>query len=269
MHPTAEGLREAPSVGMIRGVDESSRRIDLGSHAVRIREAGSGPETYVLLHDFLEGMDVWQGVAAGLAERGRVVLLQQRAHHDSTAPSGPCRREDLATDVLRILDALGVSRASLVGHGLGGVVALATGLVAPERVARLVLIATPVERDVADARHWGDIVRAGEVNKLQGLARSVWGPMSRRSADGDGGALTEIARLLRGLHDDPLTPRLGEIRCPTLVLAGERDAAGMAAATLVAQRIPGATLRQVAAAGESPHVDAPAAVLAEIRSFAG
>lgn len=254
---------------MIRGVDEPSRRIDLGTHLVRVREAGSGPDTYVLLHDFLEGMDAWQGVAPALAERARVVLLQQRAHHDSTAPAGPCRREDLANDVLRVLDALGVSAASLVGHGLGGVVALATSLLAPERVARLVLIATPVERDAADARRWRDIVRGGEVNKLEGLARSVWGPMSRRSAEGDGVALTEIARLLYALHDDPLTPRLGEIRCPTLVLAGERDAAGMAAATLVAQRIPGGTLRQVAGAGEAPQLDAPDAVLAEIRFFVG
>jgi pimeloyl-ACP methyl ester carboxylesterase len=254
---------------MIRRVDEASRRIDLGTHALRIRESGAGGDAYVLLHDFLDGPDVWRELAAGLGERGRVIALQQRGHDDSTAPRGACRREDLAADVLAVLDALGIPRATLVGHGLGGVAALAAALASPERVARLVLIATPVEHDAAAARRWADVVRAGEVNKLQGLARSMWGPTSRRGVEGDGVALTELARLLQGLHADPLTPRLAGVGCPTLVLAGEQDAAGTASARLVAERIPGALLRPVAAAGVAPHVERPDAVLAEIRAFAG
>jgi pimeloyl-ACP methyl ester carboxylesterase len=254
---------------MIRRVDEASRRIDLGTHALRIRESGAGGDAYVLLHDFLDGPATWEPVAAGLAERGRVIALQQRGHDDSTAPPGPCRAEDLAGDVLAVLDVLGVARATLVGHGLGGIVGLAAALASPKRVARLVLVETPVEQDAAGARLWAEIVRAGEVNKLQGLARASWGPMSRRTVEGDGVALTEIARLLHGLHEAPLAPRLAAIACPTLVLAGERDARGAADARALAERIPGAQVAQVAGAGAAPHVEQPGAVVAQIRAFAG
>ena len=250
-------------------MNESSTKIDLGTHALRVREAGSGPTTFVCLHGFLDDPSVWSGVAAVLAAEGRVICVQQRAHGDSTAPEGPCSIDDLAQDVVKLLAALGVERAVLVGHALGGLVAAKAALAEPARAAGLVLVAPFSELDARAAGEWRHVVRAGEVNKLQGLARSVYGPTSARQVDGDGIGLTEIARMLQGLGAAPVTPQLGGIRCPVVVLAGERDAPGTAAARVVAGAIPGARFESVPQQGDAPHTGAPDAVAAAARSLAG
>jgi pimeloyl-ACP methyl ester carboxylesterase len=249
-------------------VSDSSRKIDLGTHALRVLESGSGAPTFVLLHGFLDDASVWTGVAGALADAGRVVRVQQRAHGDSTAPDGPCTVDDLAADVVKLLDALGTARAVLIGHALGGLVAARVALAAPERVAGLVLVSAFGGLDARAAAAWRHVVRAGEVNKLQGLARSVYGPTSTRQVDGDGIGLTEIARALQALGERPATPEPGGVRCPTVVLAGERDATGTAAARQLASAIPGARLEVVPGQGEALHVDAPDAVAGAVRAIA-
>jgi len=249
-------------------VSNESRKIDLGTHAIRVHESGSGARTFVCLHGFLDGTAVWDGVLPGLAALGRVVLIQQRAHGDSTAPAGGCTIEDLALDVIKVLDALGVQRATVIGHGLGGMVALTAALQAPDRLEALVLISTVSEIDDRTVAQWRQVVRAGEVNRLQGLARSVFGPTSRHEVDGDGISLTEIARALHGFGAQPLTARLSGIRCPTVVLAGQQDATGVAAARLIAAQIPGARLEIVEQQQDAPHVGAPEPVVAAIRALA-
>lgn len=250
-------------------MSDSSRKIDLGTHALRVHESGSGAATFVCLHGFLDDPSVWTGVVGALADAGRVIRVQQRAHGDSTAPEGACALDDLATDVVKLLEAMGVARAVLVGHALGGLVAARVALAAPDRVAGLVLVSAFGGLDAPAAAAWRHVVRAGEVNKLQGLARSVYGPTSTRQVDGDGIGLTEIARALQTLGERPATPELGGIRCPVVVLAGERDAVGTAAARVLAAAIPGARLEVVAGQGEALHVDAPDAVAGAVRAIAG
>jgi len=250
-------------------VSDESRKIDLGTHALRVRDTGGGaPATVVLLHDFLDGTEVWDALLPGLAGTARAVRVQQRGHGDSTAPDGACSIDDLAADVVALLGALGIDRpVVLVGHRFGALVAAKAALRAPERIAGLVLIAPLSELDPATAKQWWHVVRAGEVNKLQGLARAVFGPTSRRAVDGDGIALTEIARVLQGLGSNPQTAALAAVRCPTIVLAGENDAAGTSSARAVAAAIPGARLEVVAGVGAAPHVDAPDALLQAIRGM--
>lgn len=250
-------------------MSETSRKIDLGTHALRVRESGGGGTTFVCLHGFLDDASVWGGVTDALADAGRVVAVQQRAHGDSTAPDGPCSFDDLAQDVVQLLDALGVERAVLIGHGLGGLVAAKVALAVPARVAGLVLVAAFSELDARAATEWRQVVRAGEVNKLQGLARSVFGPTSTRQVDGDGIGLTEIARALQGLADQPITPQLAAITTPTVVLAGERDAAGSAAARRIAAVIPAARLELVPDQGDALPTAAAEVVARAARGFAG
>ncbi|MBM4242261.1 MAG: alpha/beta fold hydrolase [Deltaproteobacteria bacterium] len=250
-------------------VTDSSRKIDLGTHALRVHETGSGGATFVCLPGFLDDASVWTGVAAALADAGRVVCVQQRAHGDSTAPEGSCSLDGLAADVVQLLDALGIARAVLVGHALGGLVAAKTALAAPDRVAGLVLVSAFAELDGRAAADWRHVVRAGEVNRLQGLARSIFGPTSTREVDGDGIGLTEIARAVHALGAQPVTAQLAAIRCPVVILAGERDPGGTAAARILAGAIPGARLEVVAQQGDAPHTGAPAAVANAVRSIAG
>jgi 3-oxoadipate enol-lactonase len=248
-------------------VSEQSRKIDLGTHALRVRETGNGSRTVICLHDFLDGAEVWDALAEALGDTARLVLVEQRAHGFSSAPEGACTVADLGSDVVALAAALGADRPLLVGHGLGALAALQAAVAAPGRFGGLVLVSPFAELDARQVARWRDVVRAGEVNKLQGLARSVFGPTSRREVEGDGIGLTEIARALQEFGSRPLTPRLAEILCPTVVVAGGSDAAGLAPARAIVQAIPGARLETVAGSGGALHTEAPADVARAVRSL--
>lgn len=248
-------------------MSEQSRKIDLGTHALRVRESGAGARAVLFLHDFLDGPEVWDAVAAALGDAARLVLVEQRGHGFSTAPEGRCTFDDLGSDVVRLAEALGVERPIVVGHAAGALAAVTAALGTPGRIGGLVLVAPFSEIDAATTTQWRHVVRAGEVNKLQGLARSVFGPTSTRQVDGDGIALTEIARALYELGASPLTPRLGGVPCPTVVVVGDADAAALASARTVAQGIPGARLEAVPGRGRAVHVESPGDVARAVRSL--
>jgi pimeloyl-ACP methyl ester carboxylesterase len=243
-----------------------TQTIDLGTHKLRVRSTGAGERTFVCLHGLADTLAIWDELATRLEPRGRVVRFDQRAHGDSTAPAGACSRDDLAADLLAVLDRLGIGRAVLIGHSLGGVVALSAALAAPARVAGLVLLATASECDQRAARSYRDIVRAGEVNALEGLARSIHGPTSRNQVEGWAPGITEVARSMIALHTDPLTPRLAAIACPTIVLVGDRDPMGTAPSEALRRAIPGAALEVVSGKGHWLPTEAPDAVANAVSS---
>jgi aminoacrylate hydrolase len=83
----------------------------------------------------------WAPNLAALAERYRILLYDHRGTGRSEALSpGPTSVEAMARDVLDMMDGLGVPRASLLGHALGGLIGLALGATAPERLEKLVVV---------------------------------------------------------------------------------------------------------------------------------
>ena len=105
----------------------------------------SGPENapvVVLLHGWPESSYCWSGVAAALPDKYRLVMPDLRGLGDSprTLDDSAYTKQALATDMLALLDALGIDRCALVGHDWGGAVAQEMALARPERVRRLVLL---------------------------------------------------------------------------------------------------------------------------------
>lgn len=247
-------------------MSEENKKIDLGGHTVRTRTLGAGDRTFVLLHGFADGMDVWNAVAADLAARGRVVLVEQRGHGYTAGPAGPYEWDDLGRELVSVLAELGVARAVLVGHGLGGIVALLTALEAPERVEKLVLIGTATEADAEQETWCREIRKAGKWNAMQGISHAIFGPTSRKQVDGIPGPLVELAKRMETLSAEPITSRMTAVSCPALVLRGENDPARSES---LAQALPGATAETLAGHGHFPHKKDPAAVAAAILKFAG
>jgi esterase len=102
------------------------------------RRSGSGPPV-VILHGLLGSGRNWQGIAAALAPRFDVILADLRNH--GASPWDPeAGYPALVADVLALLDRLGLDRVRLVGHSMGGKVAMALALTEPERVERLVVV---------------------------------------------------------------------------------------------------------------------------------
>ncbi|MGH7819112.1 MAG: alpha/beta fold hydrolase [Candidatus Binatia bacterium] len=242
-------------------------RIELARHALEVESSGAPPPDFLCLHGLADTRRIWSGIAPGLATRGRVETIDQRGHGGSGAPPGPYRREDLAADAISVLDRLGVPRAVLVGHSMGGIVAMTAALAFPERVAALVLLGTASECNARAARWYDEIAEAAEARGLDGLREAIFGVRSRRTLEGDAAAIAGVTRCLRSLHDDPLTPRLREVRCPVLLLVGSKDPMGAGASAILSRAFPSATLEVVPERGHWLHVECPETVLAAIDRF--
>jgi 3-oxoadipate enol-lactonase len=242
-------------------MEGGAQRIDVGGHDLRTEVAGSGPPDWLCLHGLVDRLEIWDQLWEPLARRGRVMRVDQRGHGKSDAPAGPYRRQDLAADAATLLDTLGSERAVLVGHSMGGIVSMATALDHPDRVVGLVLIGTASQCSEKVAGWYERIARAGERDGTAGLARAIYGERTRKQVTGDARGIAHVTRTLKSLHDDPLTPKLGNISCPVLLLVGESDPMGPRASEIIAERLPNARLEVVPNSGHWLHVEQPEAVL--------
>jgi pimeloyl-ACP methyl ester carboxylesterase len=99
-------------------------------------EAGGGEDAVLCLHGWPQHWYEWRGLMPALADRHRVIALDQRGFGWSEAPADGYEKEDLADDVLAVLDALGIERVKLVGHDWGAWIGFLLALKAPERIDR-------------------------------------------------------------------------------------------------------------------------------------
>ena len=104
-----------------------------------IATAGSG-EPLVLLHTSFQHWWAWRHAIGGLAERHRVICPDLRGCGWSDAPSRGYGKEEMAADVVALLDALGLDRVRLIGHGFGGLIGFLLCLAHPERVERYLAV---------------------------------------------------------------------------------------------------------------------------------
>ncbi|HEX2273583.1 MAG TPA: alpha/beta hydrolase, partial [Acidimicrobiales bacterium] len=98
-------------------------------------------ETLVFLHGITDSWFSFSRLLPLLdATRYRAYALSQRGHGDSDRPESGYSMDDFAADVVGFMDALHVTRATLVGHSMGSVVARRVAATYPDRVDRLVLV---------------------------------------------------------------------------------------------------------------------------------
>jgi 3-oxoadipate enol-lactonase len=176
----------------------------------------------------------WEPQLAALSADFRVIAYDHRGHGGSPAPAGPYSIEDLALDVLALLDEYQVTRSHVVGLSLGGMVAQVIAAQQPQRVDRVVLLCTSTH---ADPQSWSEraaTVRAGGTEAIADAAVERWLTAAYRRAHPERTAgLREMigsvdregyAGCCEAIADMDLRPGLSRIRAPTLVLAGAEDA---------------------------------------------
>ena len=108
------------------------RQVDVDGLSVHVAEAGRG-EPLVLLHGWPQHWYCWRRVVPLLADRYRLVMPDLRGHGCTDAPDGGYDKEQLATDLLGLLDAMELPTVGLVGHDWGGWTGFLACLRAPER----------------------------------------------------------------------------------------------------------------------------------------
>ena len=232
------------------------------------------PETVVLLHGFAGTRHGWEHVVDRLdRELYEPLALDLRGHGDARDR----RPIEIPAVVEDVLDAA-PGRFALCGYSLGGRIALHVALAAPERVSRLILVATTAGIEDAGARSARvgadeDLASGLERGSIEAFADG-WLAQPLFAADppaAQAAAREDIRRndpaalaaALRGLGTgtmEPLWGRLGELSMPTTVLAGTRDEKFCAIARRLADAIPTATLHLVPGAGHALPREAPAAV---------
>jgi pimeloyl-ACP methyl ester carboxylesterase len=154
--------------------------VDAGGVRTHVALAGSDDAPPVLLvHGWPQNWWVWRHVIPALADRFRVIAPDLRGHGWSAAPAAGYDKEQLASDMLAVLDALGVARATWVGHDWGGWSGLLGALRAPQRIERLLSLCVP--------HPWADptLLQLAVFLGYQGpislplVGRRVAGPMAR------------------------------------------------------------------------------------------
>jgi len=101
-----------------------------------VAEAGAGEDVVLCLHGWPQHWYEWRHLMPALADRHRVIAPDLRGFGWSDAPRRGYEKENLADDVLALLDALGLERVKLVGHDWGGWIGFLLGLKAPQRFER-------------------------------------------------------------------------------------------------------------------------------------
>jgi len=117
------------------------REITLHGHRVSYRTAGSGP-LLVLIHGIAGSAATWEDVLPWLAERYTVVAPDLLGHGDSAKPRGDYSLGAYASAIRDLLGVLGFERGTIVGHSLGGGVAMQFAYQFPERCERMVLVSS-------------------------------------------------------------------------------------------------------------------------------
>lgn len=230
----------------------------------------TGPDgddpTVVLLGSLGSTRAMWDPQVAALSAAYEVIAIDLRGHGESPTPAGPYKIDELAGDVLALLDRLGRGAVHLVGLSLGGAVAQWLAAHAPTRVRSLTLLCTAAKFGAAQG--WLDraaTVRADGTAAIADAVVARW--FTAGLAERDPALIARSRTMLESTDDEGYAAccaaiaswdgraDLIRITAPTLVIAGAQDPATTPAdLRLIADGIANSTL----------HVLDPAAHLASI-----
>ena len=258
------------------------------------RTVGSGPAV-VLIHGMVNSSRHWEPVALRLAERYQVVAPDLIGHGDSARPRGDYSLGAHAASIRDLLAAIGIDRATIVGHSLGGGVAMQFFYQFPQRVERLALVSSGgLGREVSPLLRGAAVPGAAALLAAAANPRvlaALRGAGERMQARGrrNGVYLEQIARALRPLeHPDARKAFLHTLRSvidvrgqrvsaqdrlyllrefPTLVVWGERDGTiPLSHGRATHEAVPGSRFETLPRAAHFPHLEDPdglAAVLGD------
>lgn len=262
--------------------------------AISVRTTGSGPDIVFIPGKGSSGA-VWQDVAERLANRYRVHLVYMRGF--AGEPSNPALNaviEPVARDLHRYLTTKKIRRASLVGHSLGGTIALALSIVHPDLVGRIMLVEAgawmPKLIDPnADFAKIGPVATADRA-RLIGLSSADFDALQARIV-GNWVAEPDKQRLLLhwlqlcdrrtlanagyDLFTTDLRPRLGAITAPVQIVTGWWPGATVSQAGLIERfedQFARLASRHLVVIPDSRHFimfDQPERLLAQIEAFLG
>jgi pimeloyl-ACP methyl ester carboxylesterase len=263
----------------------ASEEVQLHGHRMIYRRAGEGPPV-VLIHGMVNSSRHWEAVAMRLAEENTVIAPDLLGHGDSAAVRGDYSLGAHAASIRDLLAAIDIGRASVVGHSLGGGIAMQFFYQFPQRTERLILVssgglgrevspllraaalpgASALLRLAAHPRVLDGLWNAGDRLQERGVRKGVYAqavaramrPLEEPAARA---AFLQTLRSVIDFHGQRVSARdrlylLGGF--PTLIVWGERDNTIPLAHGRDAHRaIAGSRFETLPRAAHFPHLEDP------------
>lgn len=200
--------------------------------AVRVIEAGTGAPV-LLIHGVGMRAEAWEPQSSALAKSARVIAVDMPGHGESDPLPGKPALPDYVAWAARVIEALGLGPVAVAGHSMGSLIAAGLAIERPDLVARAALL-NGVHRRSPEAR-------AAVLNRAAEIAAGIGGieaPLARWFTPDQADLRERVAGWLRAVPpagyaaayrafaegDTVYADRLGDIRCPLLVLTGDGDA---------------------------------------------
>ncbi|MFB5268435.1 alpha/beta fold hydrolase [Paenibacillus enshidis] len=244
-------------------------------------DEGKGDNVIVLLHGFCGSSAYWDDVIPLLSPHYRCIVPDLRGHGQSDAPKGAYSMEEMADDVLNLLQALDIAKASLFGHSMGGYIALSAVQRHPERFNAFGLIHSTAHEDTEEGKEKrlkavSTIETEGITAFVDGMVPGLFAPQHLDSmADKvikakelgyatppQGAVGAALAMRSRPDRRDVLTAA----PLPVLLAAGEHDQVVPAARTFTADK-PNIRQSVIGGAGHMSMMEAPRELAEVIKGF--
>lgn len=214
----------------------------------------------LFLHSWLGSWRTWMPTMEMVGDRYRAIALDFWGFGDSAARAQPATLDEYVAQVIGFLDALGMLPPHVVGHGLGGVVAIKAASAYPGRFGKLLVTGTPVVGSLLQT-----VVKPSGLGRLlgRGGGNDVWIKLVRQASNGDA-AFAEVLEdieatnpaTLQAILDEmirvDLRPAISQLPQPLLAIYGGRDGILTAEHGQGIEEAHG-TFRQVLTLGKSGH----------------
>lgn len=248
--------------------------------ATRHAVEGNGPPV-LLIHGVGARLENWDGVAAVLARNFKVVRYDLRGHGQSSKVPGPYTLDMFADDAAALLDHLGIERAHVAGHSLGGMIAVTFARKYPQRVDRLAVLSAAAGRTEDERRRVTEriaLIAAGIPGDHFRNSLSRWFTDEFRAAHPE--LMEQYAA--RNRENDPacyaaaytvlatgeVAPDLKHVKAPTLVVTGERDlGSNPRMSRFIHEGVAGSELRILPRLRHSILIEAPRTVAGLLEPF--
>ncbi len=196
--------------------------------------AGSG-KTLALIHGIGGNTQSWETIVPLLSGHYRVLTWDVRGHGQSDKPEGSYSAELFASDLAALLRTLGIGSAFVLGHSMGGVIALRFALDFPDLCNALIVSSSSAEVNPQATKYWQDLATTVLEKGMGAIPFDPTRTFSRGFVERNPEVVEEFARN-RPVNDPSCYARaalavskynyneeLGRIRCPTLIIVGDQD----------------------------------------------
>ncbi len=292
------GCKPAPRIASFDELDYGLRveTAVVGGTELAYVDMGEGPQTLVLIHGLGSYMPAWSNNLKVLAADARVIALDLPGYGRSDKPNAPYSMRYFVAKVRGLLETLEVDNPVLVGHSMGGQIALTYALMYPDEVRALVLASPAGLETFEDGEaKWlaqavtpeftclasNEAIYSRHVGNFHAMPKEaefmVEDRVAMKSASEFPQYCLAVSRSVAGMLDGPVHDRLPTVSVPTLVTFGKNDnlipnpflhgGSTQRLAEREAKRIPGADVVVLPKAGHMAHFERANAWNAEVLQF--